>query len=138
MSKEELDIFEDKLSKAGYKRHTVALSAHEDWGWFKSFFEEDGTSDDDEEKKRKTMIEFRVWDFGKYKTEDPYIKNNPYSIDTLIIDGDSSYRIDLEITSPKFDIKTTESLAHALHETLKPYVEENKDNTWEKIIEYED
>lgn len=125
MTREELKQFESELQAHGYHKSTQALSSKQDWGWFKSFY--DNSAEYQNSDTRIYTIEFRVWDFGKYANRDPSLKDNPYSIDTLILDGNADQRIDLEITSPKFDITTTEQIAAELHKMLAPYVEKFKE-----------
>lgn len=113
MTEEKLKELEFRLLNEGYKKYNIKLSSSEDYGWFKSIYE------DEDENKLRTMIEYRVWDWSKYQNT----TQEPYGVDILILDGDSSYRIDLNITSPKFNIETTELIAEDLHKMLKPYIE---------------
>lgn len=104
MTEKELKALEEKLASSGYKKHTTCLSSKEAYGWFKSI-------------KRVFTIEFRIWDYRQF-SQCP----DPFSYDVLILNGDSSTRIDLEITSPKFDIETTEKIAWDLNKMLHPYI----------------
>lgn len=110
MTKEELSKIESDLDAQGYCKFTQCLSSKESWGWFKSWKDSDGET--------IYTIEWRVWDYREY-SHSP----EPFSIDMLIIDGGSKHRIDLEITSPKFDIPTVENIAFSLHNMLAPYIE---------------
>lgn len=113
MTKEQLQQFEQLLVSAGYKKFNTGLTSKEDYGYFKSW-----KNDDD---NLLYMIEFRIWDFSKYETYPN--KDDAYSIDTLILDGDGDIRIDLELSHPKFDIESAEAIAKDLHAMLQPHVE---------------
>lgn len=58
-----------------------------------------------------------MWDYRQY-SHSP----EPFGVDTLILDGGSDHRIDLEITLPKFDIGTVEDIAYQLHNMLNPFI----------------
>lgn len=108
MTEKELKSLEEKLVSSDYKKYTTCLSSKEAYGWFKSI-------------KRNSeilfTIEFRIWDFRQF----PQCPD-PFAYDVLILNGDSKTRIDLEITSPKFDIETTEKIAWDLNKMLNPYI----------------
>lgn len=126
MTKEQLTQLETELQAHGYRKFTQALSSKEDWGWFKTFYDPEAECQNSD--TRIYTIEFRVWWHGKYADSNhEYLEKDPYSVDTLILDGNSNQRIDLEITSPQFDIPTTEQIAAELHNMLTPYVAKFKD-----------
>lgn len=108
MTKDELKAFEDKLHAARYKKYFTGLTSSETYGWFKYWKHGD---------ELLYMIEFRIWDYNKYTHS-----QDPYFMDILILDGDSNTRIDMEITFPKFDIKTTEEIAKQMNIMLKPFI----------------
>ena len=109
MTEQQLTAIETALAANGYRKYTTCLTSHEARGWFKSWIDDFGDV--------LYQIEWRVWDYRNH----PYIPE-PYSIDTLVLDGGSHHRIDLEITSPKFDIPTVEHLASDLHTLLAKYI----------------
>ena len=109
MKAEELINLEQRLQEAGYKRYTNCTSSIEDYGYFKC------------KKDGETLlwtISYRIWSFSKYEHRDEYIKANPYSVDVLIIDGDSSERIDVVFTLPVPDIEQAEKFADDFHQLV--------------------
>lgn len=103
---EELRRLEKELKVSGYVRWTNCLSANETYGWFKSFKDSNGHT--------MYIIEFRIWDH-----QGSQFSTHPFGMDTLVISHD---RIDLSITSPQFDIPTTEEIAKRLWKMLDPFV----------------
>lgn len=119
MTEEELKSIEADLADRGYRKMTTCLSSHESWGWFKAWKDHNG--------EILYQIEWRVWDYRNFSNAP-----EPYGVDMLILDGGANHRIDLEITSPKFDIPTVEDIAFSLHNMLSPYIE-----LYSKIIDNE-
>ena len=112
MTTTELAQFESELEKRGYRKYTSGLSSNEDYGWFLTYRDDDNNL--------QYMIEFRVWNFGKYPTFPN--KEDPYSIDILILEGGSDTRIDLLLSHPKFTIEQAEEIAKGFHEFMQPHL----------------
>ena len=97
----------------GYKKYNTTSSTN-DYSYFKTIGKEDG--------RYKYMIEWRVWNFGKYADRDPHLKQNPYSLEVNIIPDsiNAKMRLDMLIGDPLvLGFDKVEEIAENYHQFLK-------------------
>lgn len=120
MTREELETFEERLKENGYKKYNGYNES--DYTYYKSFGRGNNKYDED---RSNYQIGFLVYDFSKYANRDNHFKDNPYSIQPIImVSRVIDERVDLEVVSDdvnKYDIERVESLA----ESFFKWVEQN-------------
>lgn len=113
MTEKELRSLESELEKRGYRKWTVALTSKESYGWFKTFGEEGN----------EHQIEFRVWDFAKYRD----IHGEPYGFDFWTSPLGTDFRMDFTSNwEPICDIDTFERMAAEFNQMVRKFVKEQK------------
>ena len=124
MTHEEYNKFEEELQQRGYKKYLTPRYSKDDddWAWFKSF----GKSDY-EEGRSNYQICFDVFDFSPYTDREPYFKENPYSIEPLVLISRSiDERMDLHLSHIKVDnsnIDEIERLAESFYKWVEKEIE---------------
>lgn len=120
MTKEELETFEERLKKNGYKKYNGYNES--DFTYYKSFGRGNNKYDDD---RSNYIIGFLVYDFSEYAHRDRFLERDPYSIYPIIkVSRVIDERVDLEVISDdenKDDIEMVETLA----ESFFKWVEDN-------------
>lgn len=108
MTDKELRAIESELKKRGYRKFTRGLTANETYGWFKTFGE----------KGNDYQIEFRVWDFTKYRD----IHGEPYGFDVWT-SPKNSHNNSFECSWHHIaDIDTFEHMAAEFDKMVRKYV----------------
>ena len=98
MTKQELQIFEDRLQEMGYRKYPATMN-NADYAWFKSF----GKSKH-EEGRCNYQVAFSIWDFSPYAERDTSLKKNPYSASAaILLNRCINERVDVEISSVNDD-----------------------------------
>lgn len=111
MTREQAKELETKLTAAGYKKYTQALSGNETFGYFKS----GGVKYNDQgEKTIEYQIEYRFWDWSKYGESG----NLEFGVDVIVISS-SSKRADLELTTDELGIARIEKIAENFNKFCK-------------------
>lgn len=113
MTEKELHAIESELARRGYRKWTVALTSEESYGWFKTFGEEGNDY----------LMEFRVWDFTKYRG----IHGEPYGFDVWTSPRNvynNSFECGWE---PIADIDTFERMAAEFNQMVRKYVNPEKE-----------
>lgn len=119
MTKEELETFEERLKKNGYKKYNGYNES--DFTYYKSFGRGNNKYDDD---RSNYIIGFLVYDFSEYAHRDNHLKDNPYSIHPIIMVSrviDERVDLDVVLDVKKDNIERVESLA----ESFFKWVEQN-------------
>lgn len=106
MTREEIELFEDRLVEHGYKKITTCkVTQMDDFEYFKPFYCDDG------ESPIAYQIFFEFWDFTKYE-DIP----QEWDISLVILKGGLD-RVDLKISSDwLIDIKKVEQIAEDFYE----------------------
>ena len=122
MTQEEYNRFAEELQQRGYRKYPSPRYGKDDWGWFKSF----GKSKHQEDRSNY-LICFDVINFSPYADRDPYLKENPYGIEPLVlISRTIDERVDLHLSHIKVDdnnIDEIERLAESFYRWAEKEVE---------------
>lgn len=114
MTKQELQTFEGRLQKMGYRKYPATMNKA-DYAWFKSFGKSEHA-----ENRSNYQIAFSVYDFSPYSDWDENLRKNPYScLPSIRLSRCINERVDLEISSvniDKTDIESIEKLANSFYE----------------------
>jgi hypothetical protein len=114
MTKQELQTFEGRLQKMGYRKYPATMN-NADYAWFKSFGKSKHA-----ENRSNYQIAFSIYDFSPYSDRDESLRKNPYGCSPSIrLSRCINERVDLEISSvniDKTDIESIEKLAHSFYE----------------------
>lgn len=119
MTKKELNEFESKLEKKGYKKYPSIREAK--YAWYKSFGESDK-----EEDRSCYQIAFNIYDFSPYVGKDSNLKKNPYSCQpAILLSRTIDERVDIDLVTQcyKTDIDKVESLAEKFLEWAEQNIE---------------
>lgn len=112
MTIEDYIKWEKEAIERGYRKYNTTSSTN-DYSYFKTIGK---TSE-----SYKYMIEWVVWDWRKYIGRDPYITNNPYSLEVKIIPDSckNDMRLDMFIGCPlKFGFDKVEEIAGHYYQFL--------------------
>ena len=124
MTRDEYNKLTAELQRRGYKKYpSPRYSLHrEDYAWFKSFGESQF-----EEDRSNYQVCFDVFDFSPYADREPYLRDNPYGIEPLIlISRTINERVDLHLSHTKVDdtnIDEIERLAESFYKWAEKEVE---------------
>ena len=124
MTIEEYNKFAEELQRRGYKKYpSPRYSIHrENYAWFKSFGESKF-----EEDRSNYQICFDVFDFSPYAYREPFLRENPYGIEPLIlISRTTDERVDLHLSYTKVNdnnIDEIERLAESFYRWAEKEVE---------------
>ena len=124
MTHEEYNRFTEELQRRGYRKYpSPRYSIHrENYAWFKSFGESKY-----EEDRSNYQICFDVFDFSPYAYREPFLRENPYGIEPLIlISRTTDERVDLHLSYTKVNdnnIDEIERLAESFYRWAEKEVE---------------
>ncbi len=122
MTREEYDKLVTELQRRGYRKYPSPRFRGEDWAWFKSFGESQF-----EENRSNYQVCFDVTDFSPYADREPYLRENPYGIEPLVlISRTIDERVDLHLSHIKVDdsnIDEIERLAESFYKWIEKEVE---------------
>lgn len=116
MTRHELTKLESSLQQHGYRMRTKGLTSNEKYGWFKPFKDRCGNL--------QYIVEFRVWRCDKL-----LFAPSTISVDAFVIHTYGNAMIDTQITTPLFDIKTTETIAAELRVLYKRHIDKYNNQT---------
>lgn len=126
MTRDEYNKFVDELKNKGYKEYPSPRLSRDGYAWFKSF----GKSEY-EEDRCNYQICFDIYDFSEYAHRDTYFKENPISIEPLIlVSRHTNERIDLHLSHLSVkdsDIDEFERLGNSFFEWVKNNIKIKKD-----------
>lgn len=122
MTREEYDKLVTELQQRGYRKYPSPQFRKDDWAWFKSF----GKSAYKEERSNYQIC-FDVIDCSLYADREPYLKENPYGIEPLVlISRTVDERVDLHLSHTKVDdnnIDEIERLAESFYKWVEKEIE---------------
>ena len=122
MTHEEYNKFASELQRRGYKKYPSPRYSKEDWAWFKSFGESKHQED-----RSNYQICFDVINFTPYADREPYLRENPYGIESSVrISRTTNERVDLHLSHIKVDdnnIDEIERLAESFYKWVEKEVE---------------
>ena len=122
MTREEYNRFAEELQRRGYRKYPSLRYGKDDWAWFKSF----GKSKHQEDRSNYQIC-FDVIDFSPYADREPFLRDNPYGIEPLVlISRTIDERIDLHLSHAKVDdnnIDEIERLAESFFKWAEKEVE---------------
>lgn len=122
MTHEEYNKFAEELQRRGYRKYPSPRFSKDNWGWFKSFGESAH-----EEDRSNYQVCFDVIDFSPYANRNPFIRENPYGIEPLVlISRTVDERVDLHLSYTKVDdqnIDEIERLAESFYKWVEKEVE---------------
>lgn len=122
MTREEYNKLVEELQQRGYRKYPSQQFSKDDWAWFKSF----GESQFDEDRSNYQIC-FDVINFTPYADRDPYLRDNPYGIESLVrISRTTNERVDLHLSHIKIDdnnIDEIERLAESFFKWAEKEVE---------------
>lgn len=122
MTHEEYNRFAEELQRRGYKKYPSPQFSKDDYAWFKSFGESKF-----EEDRSNYQVCFDVIDFSPYADREPYLRDNPYGIEPLVlISRTIDERVDLHLSHIKVDdnnIDEIERLAESFYRWAEKEVE---------------
>ena len=122
MIHEEYNRFAEELQQRGYRKYPSPRLRKDDWAWFKSFGESAH-----KEGRSNYQVCFDVIDFSPYADREPYLKENPYGIEPLVlISRTIDERVDLHLSHTKVDdqnIDEIERLAESFFKWIEKEVE---------------
>lgn len=123
MTHEEYNRFAEELQQRGYRKYpSPRFRVDDDWAWFKSF----GESKHQEDRSNYQVC-FDVFDFSPYADREPYLRENPYGIEPLVlISRTIDERVDLHLSHTKVDdqnIDEIERLAESFYRWAEKEVE---------------
>ena len=99
MRQEEYNKLVAELQQRGYRKYLSPRGRKDDWAWFKSFGESKHQED-----RSNYQICFDVIDCSLYADREPYLKENPYGIEPLVlISRTIDERVDLHLSHTKVD-----------------------------------
>lgn len=114
MTQEEYNKLTEELQRRGYRKYLSPRGSKDDWAWFKSFGESQF-----EEDRSNYQVCFDVFDFSPYADREPFLKENPYGIEPLVlISRTIDERVDLHLSHTKVDdqnIDEIERLAESFY-----------------------
>ena len=114
MTREEYNKFCEDLKQRGYRKYPSPRGRKDDWAWFKSF----GKSKHQEDRSNYQIC-FDVINFTPYADREPYLRDNPYGIEPLVlISRTVDERVDLHLSHIKGDdsnIDEIERLAESFY-----------------------
>lgn len=123
MTQEEYNRFAEELQRRGYRKYPSSrYSIHrEDYAWYKSFGESQF-----EEDRSNYQVCFDVFDFSPYADREPFLRENPYGIEPLVlISRTIDERVDLHLSYTKVDdqnIDEIERLAESFYKWVEKEV----------------
>ena len=121
MTREEYNRFAEELQQRGYRKYPSQRFSKDDWAWYKSF----GKSAY-EEGRNNYQICFDVIDFSPYADREPYLRENSYGIEPLVlISRTIDERVDLRLSHTKVDdqnIDEIERLAESFYKWVEKEV----------------
>lgn len=122
MTIEEYNKLTEELQRRGYRKYPSPRLRKDDWAWFKSFGESAH-----KEGRSNYQICFDVIDFSPYANREPYLRENPYGIEPLVlISRTVDERVDLHLSHTKVDdqnIDEIERLAESFYKWAEKEVE---------------
>ena len=122
MTREEYNRFAEELQQRGYRKYISPRGRKDDWAWFKSFGESKY-----EEDRSNYQVCFDVINFTPYADREPYLRDNPYGIEPLVlISRTVDERVDLHLSHIKVDdsnIDEIERLAESFYKWVEKEVE---------------
>lgn len=122
MTHEEYDKFTEELQRRGYRKYPSPRFREDDWAWYKSF----GKSKHQEDRSNYQIC-FDVIDCSLYADREPYLKENPYGIEPLVlISRTIDERVDLHLSHTKVNdanIEEIERLAESFFKWVEKEVE---------------
>lgn len=122
MTHEEYNKFTEDLKQRGYRKYLSPRGCKDDWAWFKSF----GKSAYKEDRSNYQIC-FDVIDCSLYADREPYLKENPYGIEPLVlISRTVDERVDLHLSHTKVDdnnIDEIERLAESFYKWVEKEIE---------------
>ena len=122
MTREEYDKLVEELQQRGYRKYPSQQFSKDDWAWFKSFGENKFA-----ENKSNYQICFDVKNFSPYADRVPYLKENPYGIEPLVlISRTIDERVELHLSHIKVNdnnIDEIERLAESFYKWVEKEVE---------------
>lgn len=118
MTKEEIEKIEKRLEAKGYKKITQCKAQeHDDYEWYKAFYDIVKDSDGDDEKVPKYQIFFQFWDFTKYDAPFGWSISISIMPDSCI---DNVGRRDLELSVDwASDIEKVEQVAESFYSFIR-------------------
>lgn len=118
MTHEEYNKFCEDLKQRGYRKYPSPRGMKDDWAWFKSF----GKSKHQEDRSNYQVC-FDVIDFSPYADRVPYLRENPYGIEPLVlISRTVDERVDLQLSYTKVkdnNIDEVERLAESFYKWVE-------------------
>ena len=121
MTHEEYNRFAEELQQRGYRKYPSQQFSKDDWAWYKSF----GKSQFEEDKSNYQIC-FDVIDFSPYADREPYLRENSYGIEPLVlISRTIDERVDLRLSHTKVDdqnIDEIERLAESFYKWVEKEV----------------
>lgn len=122
MTQEEYNKLVAELQQRGYRKYPSPRFRKDDWAWFKSFGESQF-----EEDRSNYQVCFDVVDFSPYADRVPYLRENPYGIEPLVlISRTVDERVDLHLSHIKVEdnnIDEIERLAESFFKWVEKEVE---------------
>lgn len=122
MTHKEYNKLVTELQQRGYRKYPSQQFSKDDWAWYKSF----GKSQFEEDKSNYQIC-FDVKNFSSYANRDPFLRENPYGIEPLvIISRTTDERVDLHLYHTKVDdsnIDEIERLAESFYQWVEKEVE---------------
>lgn len=122
MTQEEYNRFAEELQQRGYRKYPSPRFRKDDWAWFKSFGESKH-----QEGRSNYQVCFDVVDFSPYADREPYLRENPYGIEPLVlISRTVDERVDLQLSYTKVkdnNIDEIERLAESFYRWAEKEVE---------------
>ena len=122
MTHEEYNKLTEELQRRGYRKCPSLRFSKGDWAWYKSF----GKSKHQEDRSNYQIC-FDVIDCSLYADREPYLKENPYGIEPLVlISRTIDERVDLHLSYTKVDdtnIDEIERLAESFFKWVEKEVE---------------
>lgn len=122
MTHEEYNRFAEELQQRGYRKYPSQRFSKDDWAWYKSFGESKF-----EENKSNYQICFEVKNFSSYADRVPYLRENPYGIEPLVlISRTIDERVELHLSHIKVNdnnIDEIERLAESFYKWVEKEVE---------------
>lgn len=121
MTREEYNKLTAELQRRGYRKYPSPRGSKDDWAWFKSFGESQF-----EEDRSNYQVCFDVFDFSPYADREPYLRENPYGIEPLVlISRTTNERVDLHLSYTKVkdnNIDEIERLAESFYKWVEKEV----------------
>lgn len=122
MTQEEYNKLTEELQRRGYRKYPSPRWKGDDYAWFKSFGESQF-----EEDRSNYQVCFNVVDFSPYADREPFFRENPYGIMSLVlISRTINERVDLHLSHTKVNdanIEEIERLAESFYRWVEKEVE---------------